>query len=361
MAKNPNELARMRRLLVITKFGYLGDTIVATPFLRALKHAAPQSTITLLSGLATPSLLAHCPDVTDIWTFDSKSPGRLYRNLPLIQRIRQAHFDAVFLLNRSLHTAMIAAVAGVSRRIGFDTEHRGVLLTDRVPYDWNRPDRDCAFDLLNPFGSEAVPTLPRLWVTDDERDRAQDFLCRNNVEANRLVVGIHAGAHEPFVRQWGAARFAAVAERLAHEQGAQIVLFGSAEERPVAEEVARALSFPAANLAGQTTLREAFALLSHCALWIGNDGGMLHAAVGLGAATLGIFGPTKAARWGYTAPQHRTMVTYPPAYRPGQKLDAKTIRHCLDSIEPDDVYTEALAALAASPKDFRLPEKETAL
>ena len=83
------------------------------------------------------------------------------------------------------------------------------------------------------------------------------------------------------------------------------------------------------------------AVLSLADLWFGNDGGMLHAAVALGPATVGIFGPTKAGRWGYNEPRHMT-VSYLPDYQ--VKSDAQ-IRECLDTITVEKVVTAARKAL----------------
>src|SRR5689334_1589148 len=130
----------MSRILVVTKFRYLGDTIVATPFLRQLKAAIPDSQISLLSGPAMPALLRGCPYIEEIIPFESKAAG--IRGGLRVAKTLRGRFDKAFLINRSLHSALLAKMARIPERIGFDTEHRGFLLTRRVPYDWNKPDRD---------------------------------------------------------------------------------------------------------------------------------------------------------------------------------------------------------------------------
>jgi len=124
--------------------------------------------------------------------------------------------------------------------------------------------------------------------------------------------------------------------------GARIVLLGAGEERPVSDEVARRMAAPPIVLTGETSLRQALAIISMCGLWVGNDGGLLHAAVALGPSTVGIFGPTKADRWGYNEPRHRTIV------RPldGGSKDSMAIRASLDSIQPEEVLAAIEAVLA---------------
>jgi heptosyltransferase-2 len=332
------------RVLVVTKFRYLGDTIVATPFLRRLKDARPDDEITLLAGPSIPTLLERCPYLADVIPFDPKGPGGLRRSLRLARDLRERGFETAYLLNRSLHSAFVARAARIPRRIGFDTEHRGPLLTTRVPYDWNKLDRDCALDLLAADGISAIPAMPELWVSEQEKKLARERLAELGLDGAEII-GMQPGANDPEVREWGAEKFAATAERLASETGARILFFGSESERPVSEEVAaKTTTANPVILAGQTGLREALALISLCRLWVGNDGGLLHAAVALCPASVGIFGPTKAPRWGYDTPQHRTAVVYPET----EARDAAAIRRCLDAITPESVVEMALSAWEAS-------------
>jgi heptosyltransferase-2 len=333
------------RILVITKFRYLGDTIVATPFFRRLKEAIPAAEVTLLSGPAMPTLLRGCPYLAEIVPFNPKGDRRLLRNLALARQLREKRFDAAFLLNRSLHSAVVARMAGIPIRVGFDTEFRGPLLTNRVPYDWTKPDRDCALDLLRACELAAEPALPELWVDKPERAEAAETLRGRGVGPDDFMIGMQPGAHDPEVREWGSAKYAEAADRLSASHKARVLLLGSAEERPVSEEVARAMIAAPIVLTGGTNLRQVLALIARCQLWVGNDGGLLHAAVSLGPATVGIFGPTKAERWGYHAPRHRTIAHFPEA--DARKPDAAMIRSCLDSIAADEVVAAAESVLAA--------------
>src|SRR5437763_415350 len=100
-----------RRILVVTKFRYLGDTIIATPFLRRLREARPDADISLLAGPAVPELLHGCPYIADFIPFSAGDARRLAPTLALVRRLREKRFDIVFLLNRSLHSALVARLA----------------------------------------------------------------------------------------------------------------------------------------------------------------------------------------------------------------------------------------------------------
>ncbi|MGC8666772.1 MAG: lipopolysaccharide heptosyltransferase II [Chthonomonadales bacterium] len=343
---NPVSFAA-QHILVFTKPGYLGDTIVATPFLRRLREALPTAHIVLLGGPSAPVLLRGCPYTSEIWMQYSGNRHSFRSEVRLVQRIKDAHFQAAFLLDRSIRSATLAALARIPMRIGHATEHRRLLLTHSIPYDWDRPDRECALALLRSLSLPADPALPELWVVDEERRAARSLLVRQGVEEGALLVGMQPGANDAPVRAWPAERFGAVAQQLAHRFGARTILLGSAQEAPAAAVATRHSGSQAVNLVGQTDLRTALALISLCTLWIGNDGGLLHAAVALGPRTVGIFGPTKAARWGYSTHRHRTLVHFPP--KPTK--DPAALRSCLDAVTVDEVL-DAAAQLLQDPSRF---------
>jgi heptosyltransferase-2 len=336
-------MADRQRILVVTKFGYLGDSIVATAFLREISRSRPNSEITLLGGPAIPALLAGCPYTKELWGEDQRIGKSIRLSIDLVKRLRHANYDTAYLLNRSLHSAIMALLAGIPNRIGHNTERRGFLLTKSVPYTWSKPDRECALDLARAVGIEPCHNLPELWVSEEERSNAAALLESHGIDPGAFMIGVQPGAHDPYVREWGSIKFAETADRLAAELEARVLLLGSREERPVAEDVANQMKNKPVVLSGETDLRQALAIISLCKLWVGNDGGLLHAAVALGPATVGIFGPTKAARWGYSTEKHRTVTVPTNEIRP----HAATIRKCLDAVSVNSVCNAALYALVA--------------
>src|SRR5204863_6559323 len=117
--------------------------------------AFPKASVTLLGGSAAAELLQGCPYVDAVWG-DNPKLGPLWGGTRrLIRRTREGRFDAVFLLNRSLHSALMAFAARIPIRIGHATEHRGGFLTHRARYDWSKRDLDCSLDLLRTVGIPA--------------------------------------------------------------------------------------------------------------------------------------------------------------------------------------------------------------
>jgi ADP-heptose:LPS heptosyltransferase len=139
---------------------------------------------------------------------------------------------------------------------------------------------------------------------------------------------------------------------------------GGESERETAARTEAAMCTRPVNLVGELKLREALAMIGHFRLWLGNDTGMLHAAVAQRVPSVGIYGPTKAPRWGYDTPQHRSVVYYPERPvdderyirlhgEPGGPGRSRRrwdplLRGCLDAISVERVVAEARSALEAA-------------
>ena len=328
-------LTRARRIAIITKFRFMGDTVVATPFFSQLRRHFPHADITLLTAPSAALALQNCPDLNAIIAIEKKSGERRLHIQTLLRTLQTGRYDAAFLLNRSLECAIIASVAGIGTRIGYVNERRGPFLSLPIPYAWDRNEVDSHLDMLRALGLAAQDALPQLWITDAERARASEILTLRGGQAARPLIGIQPGANDPLIREWGAAKYARVADALIAETGGSVVIMGGGDERQTADEMADRMKRPAISLVGSLPLREALAVIGQCDLWLGNDSGLLHAAVSQRVPSVGIFGPNKVARWGYDTPRHRSLVVFPE--RPA-KNDLE-IRRCLDAI-PESLLLE---------------------
>ncbi len=336
------QIAAARHILVVTKFRFLGDTIVATPFLKKLHETCPQAKIDVLAGPAVQLLLENLPFVSEVITFGPGQTRSMRDNLIMRKRLHLRGYNCAFVLNRSLHSAALIRGAHIPFRVGFNTEHRGPFLNLRVPYDKYQSERECLQSVLSASGIGRAQDLPTLIISETEKVEARNLLNSYGHNGTKQIVVIHPGANEPYVRQWGAERFAKTADELSAHHNCQIIVMGSADESDETAKVVNLMHSKPIVLTGTASLRQAMGVLSIAELWIGNDGGMLHAAVALGASTIGMFGPTKAHRWGYNEPRHKTMVTNPTE----TTASAARIRQCLDAISVESVLKEAIPLLS---------------
>ena len=311
----PKDGGDVRRILIATKFRFIGDTLLAIPIFRAARAQWPDAHIALLTGKNARVLLQNNPYLDEIIEFDPYKSDRGRRPyLSLVRRLRAGRFDLCLALNRSFHSALTPWLGGIHVRAGFESEGRGPLLNRRVPYDREKSEVACYFDVLHAVAPYA-PVNPalELWVSEEETRRARERLrdAWGTDVPRDCLVGIQPGASLPRKR-WGAACFATVADALLHrEPGRRIALIGGPEERDAAEELlaccspktrARVVSF-----AGVCDLRGSLALVSQLGLFVGNDTAIMHSAVALGVPTVSLFGPTNPRKWGNYGPCHRVL------------------------------------------------------
>jgi len=339
-------LGNASRIAVVTKQRYMGDTIVATPMLRYLREYIPNASITLFTAPSVAIALRNCPYVDRIVPLEYEGKNRLQQARELVRALRSEDFAAAFLINRSFHCALIAVLAGIPIRIGPVCEMRGPFLTVSVPYSFHRHEVDCHLDILRSLGWNADASLPELWLQDAEREAAKAILRRFGWDdaVGRPLLAFQPGANDASIRAWGADRYASVADTLLRETGGAGLMLGGAGERGAADRMAAAARCPLIDLVGKLDLRNALAVIGLADLWVGNDSGLLHAAVAQRVPSVGLFGPNKVARWGYDAPRHRSLVVFPdrPAHRDSE------VRRCLDAISEEQVLEAARSVMGTA-------------
>ncbi len=303
-------LGDARRIAVLTKFRFMGDTVVATPFIRQLRGHFPGAAIDLLAAPCVTDALANCPYLDRIIPVDVAGVSRWRHGKDLYGLLKQGGYSTAFVLNRSLHCAVTAALSRIPARIGYANELRRFLLTVPIPYAFDRNEVDCHLDMLRSIGLATQHALPELWITEAELEAAREGLASRGWKRGTPVIGVQPGANDPYIREWGAERYAAAAERLGDEIGGTVIVMGGKEERETSERMAAAMKASPINLVGELSLRAALSTIGLCGLWLGNDTGLLHCAVAQQVPSVGIFGPNKAVRWGYDSPRHRSLVSF---------------------------------------------------
>lgn len=340
-AKGPLErICHARKILVVSSFTAIGDAILETPFLRGLRGLAEKAEIVMMGGPALTQLFRNSTSVDRVWPVEGGHRGWARREMRLLPQLKAEKFDAVFLLYRSPRSAVMAWLAGIPVRVGFDIKSTGRFLTVSVPYDKSRQSLECCLDLLRVLGVPDPSPRTELWVTESEREDARALLMEAGLEKDAQFVGM-APASTSDRKQWPVERFAEAANRLAEARGAAVVLLGTTSEADVVAECARAIRVPCANLAGRTSLRNAHAIVSLASLWLSNDGSLLHAAVALGIPSVGIYAPAFVERFGYRLAGHRSLAFVPE--RPPK--DVFAIRRCLEQIAVEEVVDAAETVL----------------
>jgi ADP-heptose:LPS heptosyltransferase len=335
-------IAAVSAILYI-KPDHLGDLLLATPALAALRQRFPAARITAIVGPWSEIVVRRNPDLDVVLVcpfpgFERRSPAAGRRSqvaerglrrllatcdlrlatlvrpyltlLRYAMLLRAGRYDLA-IVGRDDHWwgAALALLAGVPWRVGFAVPECRPFLTDALP--WDPRDHVTAQGLalveaadrrtenghpLSQFSILNSQFQARFDPSQDDLVWADSWLAAHRIYTRDRLVVLHPGTGGP-AKLWRAERWAAVADALV-AAGARLVLTGGPGEEPLVEELARRMRAHPPTLAGQTTVGQLAALLRRAALALGVDSGPLHLAAAQGVRTIHLYGPGDAGRFG---------------------------------------------------------------
>ena len=282
--------------ILVIKLRYLGDVLLATPTLHALKAAYPMARLTALVNRGTEEILIGNPDVDHILSLER---GTIVEQCRFVADVRHRRFDMVVDLTDGDRAALLTRISGAPIRIGFNAEQRwtGRCYTTVVHGEAgaHRIERDLA--ALTPLKIPATDRIPRLWLTNEDEVRADALLAKVAVRSGQPLVVIQPGARYWF-KAWPTERFAELADRLTERFGCQVAVGGSYQEVELTKLVMKQAKSPLITIAGLSPIRTLAALLKRAVLFVGNDSGAMHIATAVGTPVVALFGPSNPAEWG---------------------------------------------------------------
>jgi heptosyltransferase II len=269
--------------ILIRASNWLGDAVMSIPAVRAIKRGRPDAHVTV----ATPKRLAPVwklvPEVDTIISLPRKS---LFRAVRLIER--ESKFDVAILFPNSLRAALEIWLADIPRRVGCRGHFRSALLNQivREPRKPGAPEHHAKrfLRMAEQLGAAA----------EQKTFNAQ----RSTLNAQPIKLGLCPGAEYGPAKRWLPERFIEVATAIAAEKKVQWILFGTAKDAPVGEQIVNGIGDSCVNRIGQTTLAQLIDELRACRLLLTNDTGTMHLAALLGVPTVSIFGSTEPALTG---------------------------------------------------------------
>jgi heptosyltransferase-2/heptosyltransferase-3 len=348
----------VQRVLVIRP-DHLGDVLFTTPALTRLSQGFPDAKITALVGPWAKNVLERNPCVDEIVQlnfpgFTRQTKPSLWQPYLLVwrwaQRLRGDYDLALVLRFDHWWGALLAYLARIPLRVGYAVPEVAPFINRALPYlqsqhevEQNLRLVECALEHGDGRDSASKAELRLIFSVSE-----QAFAWAADRFGDARPIVIHPGAGAP-VKLWEPRRWSQVAEALARETSAPIVLTGSAAELKLCTEIASQMTMPAHVLAGGTDLDQLGAVFSQSRLVLGVDSGPLHLAVAMGARTIHLFGPIDASKfgpWGSTK-RHRVLVSDWPCV-PCDRLDYPSrelaYHRCVQTISPS-VVTEAARQL----------------
>ena len=373
--------------ILIIKMAGIGDLLLATPALRALRETYPHAHIDLLvtpdsAGILNGWQVIDRIIVLDKYLFDYPQqfltrPHNLLRLKPLWRDLRDGHYDAVLLLHhltlpfgRLKHQLLLRAT-GAQWRVGLDNGH-GWFLNVRVKDNGFGAMHEAEYYLAVAGAVGAKTKDKRLVVPLSEADHRQawQLLYEHETPQNirHPIIAMHPGSGGySTARRWAPERFAQLADTLYSSVGGQLLLLGGPEEAELHQHIIDMMhsEMPVRSMAGRGSIKVTAALLEQVDLFIGNDSALVHLAVAAGTPTVAIFGLTNAQAWGPFADEKagqqalivRLNLPCMPCFYRGHDLgtpEGCATRDCLALLGVDPVATAARRLLKKTKSELSL-------
>lgn len=284
--------------ILVRATNWIGDAIMSIPALQAIRQRWPDAEITILARPWVAELYRGQDFVDRILAVKASSynPIAIER---AAQSLRAEQFNCAVLLQNAFSAAWLAWRAKIPQRIGYARNGRSILLTKAIPVP--KKGEIAAHEayyylaLLQRVGWLAsIPKVEQisLRLSAEASQAAEKRLRDAGLGAGKKRVAVAPGAAYGSAKCWPAERFAAVADGLVDDFGADVVLFGSNSEIDICRQITECMRHRAVSLAGQTSIGELPALFSRCHLFVGNDSGAMHVAGAVGVPVVAVFGST---------------------------------------------------------------------
>ncbi|MBI3996802.1 MAG: lipopolysaccharide heptosyltransferase II [Candidatus Omnitrophica bacterium] len=339
--------------MVVIRLDRIGDVVLSTPVLTALRQRFPHAFIAMMVRSACQDLIKGHPALNETILYDKDGAHHsAWATIRFARALRRYEFDTALILHPSNRSHWIPWLAGIPVRIGYDRKNPW-LLTHRAPHrkqEGAQHEAAYTLELLRYFGIDPSTPRPSIAMHADAAQRIAARLSASSIQPHERLVAIHPSA-SCVSKRWMPERFAQVADRLITEHGVRVCLVAGEADTVYAARVAEAMQHPALNVAGQLPLRDLAALLQRCTLLISNDSGPVHIAAAVGTPVVDIFGRNQRGlspqRWGPLGEGHVVL---------HKEVGCVTcLAHncdiaflCLTSLQVDEVYRAAVSILQRS-------------
>ena len=338
------ELLKTLNILVI-KISAVGDVILVTAALKAVREKFPQARIVCLVGEESRAILQRCPFVDELIVIDARNRHqRLWRVFKCGRKLARNKFDKVidFQNNRLSHSLAFCSFA--RERYGYDRKW-GFLLNRPVPLpEHHLPPVPHQFQVLKLLDISCSPEELRLelWPSEKDYKRIQDLFESEWLGSLHNVVGIHLAASLRWkTKNWPLEHVVRLCDLLA-AQNIRVVITGVDKDFETGLELMRLTKSKPANFIGKTNIMEMAALISRCRVFISPDSAPMHIAAAMGTPFIAFFGPTAAFR--HLPPSERYVVFQKklpcvPCYSPACRIRTHA---CMTDITPEEVAEQVV-------------------
>ena len=344
----PIDPKKLKKILLV-RLDHIGDLLMTTPALRALRITYPNAEIHFLVKEVTSEVLKLNPNLDRIITFNAPwtiakgkraTPGEIIR---LISRLRKEKYDCVVDCRADLREALLSLFTGAPYRLGYGARGGGFCFTHPVEYNLEDHEIHRAINLLSPLKITSESDKMDFIFSADDHDEADTILREAGIKPGSKLAGIHPGAASPFKR-WTEKGFAALGDMII-ENGYQVIFLGGPGERDLLKSITGRMrnSTPVID---KMDLKVLGALISRLDCLICNDSAPSHIAQAVGTRAIVLYGPTHDAITGPVDREQNQVVRNPvpcaPCWLPGTRFWCKYDLQCWKGLGEERVMKIAL-------------------
>lgn len=351
-----SDWSSVRRLLCV-RLDNMGDVLMTTPALRALKQAGPGRSLTLLASRAAAALGPFLADVDEVLTYDApwvKNDGHdLRADHQMLAELRRSQYDAAVVFTvysqSPLPAALMCRLAGIPRVLAHCRENPYGLITDwereTEPQQHIRHEVQRQLDLVAHIGADCDDVGLAFATRSEDRHSLREKLAATPVAQADTWMVAHCGASAPSRRY--PAEYFVRAFALLGERAGPIVLTGDASERERVRRIMHECAdrAPLVDMAGALTLGEFACLVEDAALLLSNNTGPVHLAAALGTPVVDLYALTNPQHTPWHVPQ-RVLYKDVPCKYCYRSICPERHHDCLRGVPPEQVCAAVIELLA---------------
>ena len=326
--------------ILLVRPDHLGDVLLTTPALHALRRGRPEAHISLVVGSWSAGLLRGNPDVDEVIVCDlpwlaRSGGGNWAALLSTLRQLRARRFDRIVSFRVAAKAACFSRLCSGGQRWGFDVAKSRWAWTHRVPYDWHGHVVDNYMELVKAIGAEPMPPRFRLFPETADQSAVAAFVDDTPI----VVLGVTAGHADKF---WLPERWAAVGDHLA-AAGFRVLISGGSSEGEYVEAVRQGMGGAATPLVGTFNLLQFAGLLQRSFCLVTLDSFPMHVGAAVGVPVIALMGATSSSQWGpYDTGRPRLVIEPPPEVpRNAQAMQWISIEHVIEGFEQIRAQVEA--------------------
>jgi ADP-heptose:LPS heptosyltransferase len=330
----------------------IGDVVLGTAALAALRRAYPQAHITWAVGSWSRAAVEHHNLLDAVLDTGQQAIPGVWQ---LARQLRAGGFDLAVSLVRSPRVSLAVLLSGIPHRAGLDSAGRGFGYSVRAPVDPRQPrhEADVYLDVARALGINVSGCWANVPVRAEDRQRVPALLMEQGITPPYIVIHPGGGRNPGMImdaKRWLPEHFAVLTNRLSNRMKASVVVVAGPADQAIVDRVQTGLDKPAAAFVGKLIFGEIAALARDAVVYIGNDTGLTHLAAAAGARTVMILGPSDPKRYAPFTP--RSLALWKPTAVQREGVSAGTPRDWdwrRDGIGVDEAEQQIVDFLTNSP------------